>query len=136
MSGKPPAELAPRPNRADSGGAAEPAVLSHEDSVLRALTVTAYVQRINADSAVRTDHSRYLDLLLSDSESAELYHGADLLTNWYKRNLRIFANLNRVTIIGRDRVLLLIGAGHRGILDQLADAATYYCRFDTEAYLR
>jgi hypothetical protein len=135
MSGLTPAELAPRRNQADSGHAAEPAVLSHEDSVLRGSTVTAYYRRLNADSAVRKDHSGYLDLLLPDSASPELYHGADLLTNWYKRNLRIFANLNRVTTIGHDRVLLLIGAGHIAILDQLADAAPYYCRFDTEAYL-
>jgi Family of unknown function (DUF5694) len=136
MSGQTPAELAPRRNQSDSGRAPEPAVLTSADSLLRALTVTEYYKRINSDSSVRKDHSGYLDLLLPDTASPGLYAGADLLTNWYKRNFRIFANLNRVTRFGRDRVLLVIGSGHRTILDQLADAAPYYCRENVEDYLR
>jgi hypothetical protein len=136
MSGQTPAELAPRSNRADSGRAAEPAVLSHDDSLLRASSVTAFYRHLNSDSLVRQNHTGYFDLLLPDSTNPGLYTRTDLLTNWYKRNLRIFTNLNRVVHFGRDRVMLLIGAGHRAILDQFADAAPYYCRVSTVEYLR
>lgn len=38
--------------------------------------------------------------------------GADLVGEWYKRNLRTYANLWRAVEEGDDRVVLLIGAGH------------------------
>jgi hypothetical protein len=47
------------------------------------------------------------------SDNPAIYAGADLVTNWYKRNLRILANVARITDFkAHDRVLLLIGAGH------------------------
>ena len=42
------------------------------------------------------------------------------VANWYKRNLRIFANINRITEPGRDRVLVIIGAGHLKLLKEFA----------------
>lgn len=38
--------------------------------------------------------------------------GADLVGEWYKRNLRTYANLWRAAEEGDDRVVLLIGQGH------------------------
>lgn len=38
--------------------------------------------------------------------------GADLVGEWYKRNLRTYANLWRAVEEGDERVVLLIGAGH------------------------
>jgi hypothetical protein len=64
-----------------------------------------------------------------------IYEQTDYLTNWYKRNLRMFTNLNREVEHGRDRVLVLVGAGHITLLRQLADAASYYCVVDPIVYL-
>lgn len=38
--------------------------------------------------------------------------GADLVGEWYKRNLRIYANIWRTTRAESDRVMLLMGQGH------------------------
>jgi hypothetical protein len=38
------------------------------------------------------------------------------VTAWYNRNLRIFANLQRITETPDERLLLLIGGGHLPIL--------------------
>jgi hypothetical protein len=46
------------------------------------------------------------------------YIGARVVTDWYERNLRIFANLAAVAQPG-ERVLLIIGAGHTPILRDL-----------------
>ncbi len=45
--------------------------------------------------------------------------------NWYHRNVRIFANVLRVTEPG-DRLLMLYGAGHVPILAHLAEASGAY----------
>lgn len=44
--------------------------------------------------------------------------GADLVGEWYKRNLRIYANIWRAVQPGSDRVLLLMGQGHIWTLRQ------------------
>ncbi len=44
--------------------------------------------------------------------------GADLVGEWYKRNLRIYANVWRAVQEGDDRVLLMIGQGHVWTLRQ------------------
>ena len=40
------------------------------------------------------------------------YPGPDHVTAWYNRNLRIFANLQRLAAAPDERILLVIGAGH------------------------
>jgi len=59
-----------------------------------------------------------------------------LVTNWYKRNLRIFANLSRITDFGNDRILLIIGSGHLKILRGFAVDSPDFCLIDTQFYLK
>ena len=61
------------------------------------------------------------------------YDGGDALaTYWYDRNLRIFRNIQRVATSPKDRVLVLFGAGHVAILDQLfkSSADFNYIKFN------
>ena len=53
--------------------------------------------------------------------------GADILSiHWYDRNLRIYRNIKRVASSPEDRVLVLFGAGHMGILKHLATCDPYF----------
>ena len=61
--------------------------------------------------------------------------GANWLTLWYARNLRIFDNIVRRTEPG-DRVLVVYGAGHGNWLRQLAADSGYYRPQDTQRWLR
>ena len=56
--------------------------------------------------------------LLARMGGDTVYAGADLASDWYKRNMRIYANVLRVTTPS-DRVLLVIGGGHRPLLRQM-----------------
>jgi hypothetical protein len=85
---------------------------------------------------IRKGQAQYLKMLLPDKSSVAIYARTDLVTNWYKRNLRILTNLIRVTDIGKDRVLLVIGAGHLAILRQLAADSDYFCLVDPQPYLQ
>lgn len=103
--------------------------------MLRRSTVAAYLAHVNSDTSVAAHASAYPNMLAPDSTSAALYTKADLVTNWYKRNLRIFANVNRAVGSFDNRVILIIGAGHIHILSDLALTSTYYCLVSPVSYL-
>jgi len=63
------------------------------------------------------------------------YPGVDYVTAWYSRNLRIFANLQRLIEAADERLLLIIGAGHLPILRQCVLAFPEYALVDVEDYL-
>jgi hypothetical protein len=131
-------DLTPKPDTVKAktpAAPAKPRELTAAERLMRASTVTEYLLHMNADSMVKKDHSGYLDMLKGRTAPA-VYEQTDYLTNWYKRNLRMFTNLNREVEHGKDRVLVLVGAGHLTILRQFADAASYYCVVPPEAYLR
>ena len=52
----------------------------------------------------------------------EAYDGADVVGNWYHRNVRIYANILRATQPG-DRLLVVYGAGHMAVLTHLLEAS-------------
>jgi Family of unknown function (DUF5694) len=57
----------------------------------------------------------------------EGYAGADVLSiHWYNRNLRIFRNIKRITTSPQDRILVIFGAGHMGVLKHLFDCDPMY----------
>lgn len=99
-----------------------------KDSVIDALRF------LNGWNYTRQDGALYVGNLKPDPYSGDLYETSNLLTNWYKRNLRIFTNVYRITEPG-DRVLVLIGSGHNAILRQLAIESADYCLADVDAYL-
>lgn len=136
MSGFTPNEIADGGiSRAHENLIASTTPLSHEEQLLRASTVGAYLAHRNADTSVIADASEYASMLLPDTTTVALYARADILANWYKRNLRIFANLTRFTDLGKDRVLLIIGAGHIHILSDFALTSSYYCLVSPLDYL-
>jgi hypothetical protein len=140
MSGQVSSELdlTPAPDTAKRtvpAAAARPRELSAREKLLRASTVLEYLLMLNADSSMKADHAGYLESIQKRSAPA-IYERTDQLTNWYKRNLRMFTNLNREVDHGQDRVLVLVGSGHLTILRQLASAASYYCLVEPSAYLR
>ena len=108
--------------------------LSAEDEILRKSTVEEYLRRLNSPAKIAENSAAYLNLLLP-GDSVGIYANTDEVTNWYKRNLRIFTNINRITDFPNDRILLVIGAGHLRILKNLASDAPYFCLVDASPYL-
>jgi hypothetical protein len=66
---------------------------------------------------------------------ANEYPGVDYVTAWYSRNLRIFANLQRITEAADDRILLIIGGGHVPILRHCVLASPQYTLVEVHDYL-
>lgn len=63
------------------------------------------------------------------------YPGADVVTAWYNRNLRIFANLQRITEPPDERIVVIYGAGHIPILRHCAEASPEYDLVEVADYL-
>lgn len=123
------------PTPAPANPAAPPA-LSEGDLLLRRSTVTEFLLYLNDAEKARREHGEnYLRGLLPDDNPA-IYERADRVSNWYRRELRIFSNLNRITEFPGDRVLLIIGAGHLKIQRELALDAPQFCLVEADAYLK
>jgi hypothetical protein len=128
-------ELKPKPAAGPSKPAA-PRKLGAEELKLRQSTVAEYLYDLNDPARAEQGHLAYMDLFLPDPEEAALYAKADLMTNWYKRNFRMFSNVVRKTERPADRVLLIVGSGHLKILRDLARSMPGFCLVEAQAYLR
>jgi hypothetical protein len=63
---------------------------------------------------------RYFGAYLNGGFLLDAPRGADILSiHWYNRNLRIYRALQQITTSPDDRILVLFGAGHMGILKHL-----------------
>ena len=77
----------------------------------------------NSSKVLLRDYGAYL---VGDFKLKK-FNGADALaTYWYDRNLRIFRNIQNITASSSDRILVLFGAGHISILDQLFSCSPEY----------
>lgn len=77
-------------------------------------TVGEILKYCNNENRIEMEHSNlYLDL--NQVAAGDKYYGADFLTAWYERNIKIFANLQAISEPG-DRILVIYGAGHCKIL--------------------
>jgi len=77
----------------------------------------------NADKSQNRDYGAYLagDFTLGK------YRGADgLAMHWYSRNLRIFRNIQELHLRPADRLLVLYGAGHMGVLRHLFECSVEF----------
>lgn len=109
--------------------------LSAEDTLLRKSTIVEFLRYLNNEEKIQAGHSSYMQMLLP-SDNPAIYEGADRVTNWYKRNLRMFANINRITEFPNDRVLLIVGSGHLKILRDFAIDSPQFCLVEADSYLK
>ena len=87
------------------------------------MTIFEYFKYLNSQKRFLRDYGSYL---VGDFKNGK-YNGADALaTYWYDRNLRIFRNIQRITTSSEDRILVLFGAGHISIFDQLLKCTPEY----------
>jgi hypothetical protein len=72
----------------------------------------------NADKSLDRDFGAYLN---GDFKLGS-YRGADALAmHWYARNLRILRNIQELHLKPTDRLVVIFGAGHMGVLKHLLE---------------
>jgi Family of unknown function (DUF5694) len=102
------------------------------DSLQQHASVREILRFENDPERIAWGHGLYLDLARIGGTDSLV--GADLLAAWYERNVRIFVNLLRIAQSG-DRILVLFGAGHLGILHQLVRSAPGFRLIDARMHL-
>ncbi len=95
------------------------------DSVKSVVPLRDFLIFQNSSDRVRQGHGHYtVDSFHLHTDGD--WFGPDAGTRWYNRNLRIFANLQRITDSDEERILFIVGSGHLPILRFLADASPEY----------
>ena len=83
-----------------------------------------YYSVLNGQQRINKEHQAYM--MMAHIGKDKEYPGVDLLADWYKRNLKIFANITRVTETKDDRILVIFGAGHAKLLQQFIEDSGEY----------
>ena len=91
-------------------------------------------QRLRVYNTPEFLHEHNVYLTLAQMGSVENPAGANEMTNWWGRNLQIFAQIAQLSEPG-DRVLVIYGSGHKFLLDQFIQDAIELEWVDTLDYL-
>jgi hypothetical protein len=92
------------------------AFFKKQSEILPRHTILQTLLFINADDRVATDVGFYFREV-HFGEPGD-YAGADLLTSWYQRNMRIYTNITNLIESPDERILVIYGSGHLGWLRQ------------------
>jgi hypothetical protein len=99
-----------------------------KDSLTTQLPLTAILRYMNTRKYRERTYGSYL---CGDFTNGQNTEGADALAlHWYSRNLRIFRNIQKLRSSADDRILVIYGAGHMGILDHLFRASPEFLLHD------
>jgi len=88
---------------------------------------------LNEPQRIANAHGRNLVGEFDLGEGDE-YPGADALTGWYNRHLRMFANLQRIAG-GAERILVVIDAAHVSLLRHSVEASPRFELIEVNEYL-
>ncbi len=76
----------------------------------------------------------YTELLIK-AGSLQNSAGAEVVAQWYKRNLRMWANIQKQINEKDKRVMVLLGSGHTAILDQIVSRNSHWKTADLKKVL-
>jgi hypothetical protein len=110
------------------------AVAESDDSLKTTMPLRDYLLRENDHDRLLAGHGQYLigSFYLGRDDD---YFGPDMRTRWYNRNLRIFHNLQRITALPEERIIVIIGSGHVPILRHSVEASPEYRLVEVRDYL-
>ena len=89
------------------------------------------------------NNQKFLDFLivtnadiLTHAGTAGNFEGADEAAKYYKRNLRMYSNLNQISLDKDDRVFILMGASHTAFFRDFMSRSPKYDMINTFNYLK
>lgn len=101
---------------------------------LNKLSMIDRIRILNEKESIENDHKAYFDILrigLGDK-----YVGANYLSWWYGRNMKILVNIIRATESADDRILVIYGNGHSKLLNQLTKESQFFNVIDPMEVLK
>lgn len=107
-------------------------ITAEENRRQRELSIGENLRQRNDPQRIAADHGTYMRFVRVGA--GDTYVGADLVSKWYERNIRIFSNLQRIAKPG-DRILVIFGSGHAAILRELIQYAPDMVLIEPRGYL-
>lgn len=104
-----------------------------EQTRLRSMSVREQLITTNNLSAMRESHDIYLEMARIGSETS--YIGADVITRWYERNMKMFVNIARLATAQDDRILVFVGGGHLPLLTHFIEGSSRFQLERIETFL-
>ena len=92
--------------------------VANENRILDTMSISAYLARTNVDSVDRLTNETYIGHALSWGDSIH-EAGARFASTWWERNFVILKNIAETIESNNDRILVIIGSGHRAVLKDL-----------------
>lgn len=105
-----------------------------ETEKLRTLSVTDQLILLNQPERWEKSHQRYFEIMRIGQGSE--YVGANYLSWWYGRNMKILNNIIRITDSPDERILVVYGNGHNKLLNQFAKESDFYTLESPLKYLK
>ena len=105
-----------------------------ETEKLMKMSVTDQMIFINQPERAERSHQRYFEIMRIGR--GEEYVGANYLSWWYGRNMKILNNIIRITDSPDDRILVVYGSGHLKLLNQFAKESDFYTVESPLKYLK
>ena len=88
------------------------------------LTIIEQIRELNRKDKIESSHDAYFEIMRIGK--GDEYVGANYLSWWYGRNMKILVNIIRITESADDRILVIYGSGHSKLLNQLTKESLYY----------
>jgi len=114
----------------------------NEDSIMKNNTLLDYMRWINSDKVMQTSHASYLTNFTQvgskdfyDYDNDDTLIGAELTSNWYHRNIMIYAKIINQLDYSEDAIFLVIGAEHVPTIQSFFDANPYFEVIDHKDWL-
>lgn len=105
---------------------------AEEEQLLASSTMAAVFRQMNTPSAIQEMLLPYFAFIAPIKGDG--YPGADVVANWYRRNLHIFANLVHESGPGQ-RLLVVFGQGHIPVLRHFIEASGEFVISEVADYL-
>jgi len=101
---------------------------------LKTAAVTEILREMNDEKTVARMHQPYLTFARVGAGTD--FAGANLTSDWYERNLKIYANITRLADNPNERILVVIGAGHLRTLQHFIAESSEYDLEQVGKYLK
>lgn len=105
-----------------------------QDEIFNKLTIIEQFIYLNTPSRMENNHAKNFDLIRLGRDKE--YIGANWVSSWYGRNLKILDNIIRITDSPQERILAVYGFGHLKLLNQLAAESGFYNVENSIKYLK
>jgi hypothetical protein len=106
-----------------------------EFSAIDDWSVLDKLKYLNTKEAQQSLINLNADILTYNSTQGN-FEGADEASKYYRRNLRMFSNLNQIPVTENDRIFIIMGATHTAFFNEFLERSPKYKSVEVTQYLK